>query len=125
MQRILLIFKALSEETRLRILKLLENCELCVCDITDVLNMTQPNISFHLGMLKEAGIIKDRREGRWMHYSLDESDVFIRFLLLGVLEKFKDKLAEKDRERLIGLLSAKEECRIVSISGRIRRGRKC
>ncbi len=125
MQRILLIFKALSEETRLRILKLLENCELCVCDITDALNMTQPNISFHLGMLKEAGIIKDRKEGRWMHYSLDESDIFIRFLLLGVLEKFKDKLAEKDKERLLGLLSAKEEGRIVSISGRIRKGRKC
>ena len=125
MQRILLIFKALSEETRLRILKLLENGELCVCDITMALKMTQPNISFHLGMLKEAGIIKDRREGRWMHYSLDESDIFIRFLLLVVLERFKDKLAEEDKERLLGLLSAKEEGRIVSISGGIRRGRKC
>ncbi|HDK17549.1 MAG TPA: metalloregulator ArsR/SmtB family transcription factor, partial [Nitrospirae bacterium] len=92
MEKLLLIFKALSEETRLRILKLLENRELCVCDITDALNMTQPNISFHLGMLKEAGLIKDRKNGRWIHYSLDESDMFVRFLLLGVFEKMGKRL---------------------------------
>src|SRR3989338_6814822 len=125
METILTIFKALSDETRLRILKLLENGELCVCDITDVLNMSQPNISFHLAMLKEAGLIKDRRNGRWMHYSLDESDIFIRFLLLGVLERFEDKLAEEDKKRLISLLSTKEEGRIVSISSGVRKGKKC
>ncbi len=91
MQKLLLIFKALSEETRLRILKLLENGELCVCDIAETLKMTQPNISFHLGMLKEAGLIKDRRNGRWIHYSLDEPDMFARFLLLGISEKIKER----------------------------------
>jgi len=95
MQRLLLIFKALSEETRLRILRLLEKEELCVCDITESLKMTQPNISFHLGMLKEAGLIKDKKDGRWMHYSLNTSDVFIRFLLLGVFERIKDKSAKE------------------------------
>jgi len=90
-QKLLLIFKALSEETRLRILKLLENGELCVCDIAETLKMAQPNISFHLGMLKEAGLIKDRRNGRWIHYSLDESDMFTRFLLMGIFEKIKDR----------------------------------
>ncbi len=94
MQRFLMIFKALSEETRLRILKLLENGELCVCDITDALNMTQPNISFHLGLLKEAGLIKDRKNGRWIHYSLNESDMFIRFLLMEICERGKDISAE-------------------------------
>ncbi|GBE37809.1 MAG TPA: metalloregulator ArsR/SmtB family transcription factor [Nitrospirae bacterium] len=98
MEKLLLIFKALSEETRLRILKLLENRELCVCDITDALNMTQPNISFHLGMLKEAGLIKDRKNGRWIHYSLDESDMFVRFLLLGVFEKMGKRLSKKIRK---------------------------
>lgn len=95
MQRLLLIFKALSEETRLRILRLLEKEELCVCDITESLNMTQPNISFHLGMLKEAGLIKDRKNGRWVHYSLNESDMFTRFLLMGIFENMDDKAAEK------------------------------
>src|SRR3989338_6863781 len=95
MQQLLLIFKALSEETRLRILRLLEKEELCVCDITESLNMTQPNISFHLGMLKEAGLIKDRKNGRWVHYSLNESNMFTRFLLMGIFENMDDKAAEK------------------------------
>ena len=95
MQQLLLIFKALSEETRIRILSLLRHGELCVCDITESLKMTQPNISFHLGMLKEAGLIKDKKDGRWMHYSLNTSDVFIRFLLLGVFERIKDKSAKE------------------------------
>jgi ArsR family transcriptional regulator len=91
MQRLLLIFKALSEETRIRILVLLREEELCVCDITMALKMTQPNISFHLGMLKEAGLIKDRKNGRWMYYSLDESDMFTRFLLMGLFERISEK----------------------------------
>ena len=84
------VFKALSDETRLRILRLLKDRELCVCDIADTLSMTQPNISFHLGMLKEAGLIQDRKNGRWIHYSLNESDMFVRFLLLGIFERWGD-----------------------------------
>lgn len=87
MNNLIPVFKALSDETRLRILRLLKERELCVCDIADTLKMTQPNISFHLGMLKEAGLIQDRKNGRWIHYSLNESDMFIRFLLLGVFER--------------------------------------
>ncbi len=95
MQKLLPIFKALSEETRLQILTLLKNGEVCVCDIAESLKMTQPNISFHLGMLKEAGLIKDRKNGRWVHYSLNESDMFTRFLLMGIFENMDDKAAEK------------------------------
>ncbi len=98
MQDLLNIFKALSEETRLRILKLLENGELCVCDIVAALDMVQPKVSFHLNVLKEAGFLKDRKQGRWIHYSLDDSDFFRRFLLLSVLERIpKDALAEDGR----------------------------
>ncbi len=100
MQDLLNILKALSEETRLRILKLLENGELCVCDIVAALDMVQPKVSFHLATLKEAGFIKDRKQGRWTYYRLDDSDLFRRFLLLSVLERIpKDALAE-DRKRL-------------------------
>ncbi len=95
MQDITQLFKALSDETRLRILSLMKEGEICVCDIADTLNMTQPNISFHLGMLKEAGLIKDRKSGRWVHYSLNGSDMFTRFLLLGIFERIKDMPAEK------------------------------
>jgi ArsR family transcriptional regulator len=72
MQDILTIFKALSDETRLRILKLLEHGELCVCDIVASLDMIQPKVSFHLGVLKDAELIKDRKQGKWIHYSIDD-----------------------------------------------------
>ncbi|MEW6599337.1 MAG: metalloregulator ArsR/SmtB family transcription factor [Nitrospirota bacterium] len=91
MDNILPIFKALSDETRLKILSLMKDGEICVCDIAETLGMTQPNISFHLSMLKEAGLIKDRKNGRWIHYSLAESDMFIRFLLMGVFERMSGK----------------------------------
>jgi ArsR family transcriptional regulator len=95
MNKILPIFKALSDETRLRILALLKEGELCVCDIAETLKMTQPNISFHLGMLREAGLIKDKKSGRWIHYSLDDSDIFRRFLLLGIFDRMSSKAKSK------------------------------
>lgn len=97
MQKLLSVFKALSDETRVRILLLLREGELCVCDIAGTLKMPQPNISFHLGMLKDAGLIRDRKNGRWIHYSLDESDIFKRHLLLGIFERIDDSSSEKIR----------------------------
>ena len=107
MENLLRIFKALSEETRLRILKLLERGELCVCDLVAALDMVQPNVSFHLNALKAAGFIKDRKEGRWSHYRLDESDFFRRFLILAVLEKVEPEAAAEDKKRLQDFLQSK------------------
>ena len=90
MENILPVFKALSEGTRLKILHLLKEGDLCVCDIAESLGMTQPNISFHLSMLKDAGLIKDEKNGRWIHYSLDESDMFKRYILYGVFDQIKE-----------------------------------
>jgi ArsR family transcriptional regulator len=95
MNNLLPIFKALSDESRLRILALLRDGEVCVCDMAKTLGMTQPNISFHLSMLKEAGLIKDRKHGRWIHYSLDESDMFRRFLLMSIFEKMDPRTLKK------------------------------
>jgi ArsR family transcriptional regulator len=81
------VFKALSDKTRIRILKLLEEGELCVCDVVAALEMVQPKVSFHLGVLKEAGLVKDRKQGKWIHYRIDDSDIFRRFLILSVLER--------------------------------------
>lgn len=107
MQDLLDIFKALSDETRLRILKLLERGELCVCDIVTALGMSQPKVSFHLNTLKEAGFIKDRKDGRWIHYQLDDSDFFRRSLLLSVLERIPKKTVIEDKERLLEFLQHK------------------
>lgn len=64
-------FHALSDETRLRIVDRLSDGEKCVCDLADLLDSAQSRLSFHLKTLKDAGILKDRREGRWVYYSLN------------------------------------------------------
>jgi ArsR family transcriptional regulator len=63
-------FHALSDETRLRIVDLLRGGEQCVCDLTSALDMGQSLLSFHLKALKDAGLVTDRREGRWAYYAL-------------------------------------------------------
>ena len=65
------LFHALSDETRLSILDRLRRGERCVCELTDALEAAQSRLSFHLRVLKEAGLVVDRREGRWMYYTLD------------------------------------------------------
>lgn len=85
------IFKALSDETRLKLLVLLENGELCVCKIVSILKMSQPKVSFHLNILRDAGLVKMRKEGTRIFYSLDDSDLFKRFLILSIIEKIKNK----------------------------------
>ena len=107
MEELLNILKALSEETRLRILKLLEGGELCVCDIMAALDTIQPKVSFHLGVLKEAGLIKDRKDGRWVHYRIEEADLFRRFLILSVLERVPEDAAAHDKKRLHEFLQKK------------------
>jgi ArsR family transcriptional regulator len=63
------LFHALSDETRLRILARLRRGERCVCELTDALDAAQSRLSFHLRILKDAGLVTDRREGRWSYYS--------------------------------------------------------
>ncbi|HTE66024.1 MAG TPA: metalloregulator ArsR/SmtB family transcription factor [Candidatus Binatia bacterium] len=75
-------FHALSDETRLRLLELLRAGEQCVCDLTDSLETGQSRLSFHLKVLKDAGLVTDRREGRWVYYALDAAalDGLVDFL---------------------------------------------
>lgn len=63
-------FQAVAEETRFRIVRLLAGGERCVCELQDDLDAAQSRLSFHLKKLKEAGVVSDRREGRWVYYSL-------------------------------------------------------
>jgi ArsR family transcriptional regulator, arsenate/arsenite/antimonite-responsive transcriptional repressor len=109
MSDLVAVFKALSDETRLRIIKLLENGELCVCDITAALDMVQPKVSFHLSTLKEAGLIKDRKQGRWIHYRLDESEMMRRMLLITINERLNGSAVAEDKKRLTSFLNDKNE----------------
>lgn len=67
-----LLFKALADRTRLRLISLIGDSEVCVCFIVAILKISQPKISRHLAYLRRAGIVAARREGKWMHYSLAE-----------------------------------------------------
>src|SRR3954447_18624735 len=65
------LFHALSDSTRLAILQRLRFGERCVCDLSDALDAAQSRLSFHLKVLKDADLVTDRREGRWMYYTLN------------------------------------------------------
>jgi ArsR family transcriptional regulator len=65
-----LLFRALGDGTRLRLLNLMADREICVCYFIEILRMSQPKISRHLAYLRRAGIAAARREGKWMHYRL-------------------------------------------------------
>jgi ArsR family transcriptional regulator len=69
-KRLSRIFKAFGDEKRLAILRLINNREMCVCEIMAALNLTQPTASHHLGILERAGLAEERREGRWVFYSV-------------------------------------------------------
>src|SRR3989440_6893490 len=64
-------FHALASETRLQIVEMLSHGERRVCDLQDALDAAQSRLSFHLKILKEAGVVTDRREGRWVYYALN------------------------------------------------------
>jgi ArsR family transcriptional regulator len=68
--RLARVFHALSDETRLCLVAMLRDGERCVCDLTEALDAGQSRLSFHLRTLKDAGLVQDRREGRWAYYSL-------------------------------------------------------
>jgi ArsR family transcriptional regulator, arsenate/arsenite/antimonite-responsive transcriptional repressor len=103
-------FKALGDETRIRLLKLLEQRELCVCEIMQALNMTQSRVSRNLGILKNAGFVKDRRDGLWVHYSLnfDDAPLHVQQLLKTLKVSSNDDktvikdLAELSKARKLG-----------------------
>lgn len=73
MDDLLNFFNILSDKTRLRILLLLLENELCVCELMGALAMSQPRISQQLSILKQSRVVKDRRDGKWIYYKVDES----------------------------------------------------
>ncbi len=85
-QEMVVVFKALSDENRIRILKMLSSGEKCACKLLEELNITQPTLSHHMKILCHAQIIKSRKEGKWMHYSIHCDGVRkVRVLMQGLL----------------------------------------
>ena len=69
------IFKAISDENRLKIIILLSKGELCACDILEHFEITQPTLSHHMGVLTKCGLINSERKGTWMYYRLNEENI--------------------------------------------------
>lgn len=85
-----LIFKAMSDETRLKIIDMLSCDELCACDILEEFEVTQPTLSYHMKILTESGLVKARRDGAWMRYTLNME-------LIGSLKLFMERISsDKD-----------------------------
>lgn len=91
-------FQAIAEETRLRIVQLLAGGERCVCELQDDLDAGQSRLSFHLKKLKEAGVVSDRREGRWVYYSLVPESLDEMRLFLGEVKSGGDWLGDPGAE---------------------------
>ena len=80
-------FHALSDETRLEVVERLLSGERCVCELTDDLDAAQSRLSFHLKTLKDAGLVTDRREGRWIYYTLNRETLGEIESMLGALRR--------------------------------------
>lgn len=78
-------FKALADDTRLRILKLLEVKEMCVCEVMIALDLTQPTASHHLRIMENVELVKDRRAGKWVYYSITDRKLLENLRKLGLL----------------------------------------
>ena len=72
MKEVIKALKAAGDKNRLRILKMLQHKDMCVCELSAALGITQPSVSKHLSLLKEAGLVSDEREGQWINYRLSD-----------------------------------------------------
>jgi ArsR family transcriptional regulator, arsenate/arsenite/antimonite-responsive transcriptional repressor len=111
------LFAALADRTRLRLLNLMDGREVCVCYFVEILKQGQPKISRHLAYLRNAGIVSARRDGKWMHYSLERpKDPAVASILHAVLASLKS-----DRQMQVDLARLGQACcepeRFVSLQG--------
>ena len=103
-----LLFKALADYTRLRLINLMGNDEVCVCFFVEVLKTNQPKISRHLAYLRRAGVVSSRRDGKWIHYRLIEPpDPYAARIFREVRTWLdNDPAMQRDRARLMKICCA-------------------
>ena len=109
-QDIVCIFKALSDENRIRILKMLHSGEKCACKLLEEMHITQPTLSHHMKILCDCGLVNVRKDGKWNHYSLN----------CDTLREFQDFIGSLDCSIQTGCSSGKCDCRLSGILYRIR-----
>ena len=102
------LFKALADRTRLRLISLIGDSEVCVCFLVAILKISQPKISRHLAYLRRAGMVTARREGKWMHYRLTEppDEHAARIFREVRAALFEHPELQRDREKLMQVCCA-------------------
>jgi ArsR family transcriptional regulator len=112
-----LLFAALADRTRLRLLNLMNGKEVCVCYFVEILGQSQPKISRHLAYLRRAGIVAARREGKWMHYKIvvPKHAGAARILTETLSVLFEDKTMQADLSRLTKACCAPQ--RLAALNG--------
>lgn len=93
-----LLFRAMADRTRLRILNLLRGGEVCVCDLVSVLNLAQPKVSRHLAYLRKAGLVTARKDGHWAYYRLAAPQSPLHENMLNCLSCCAEQLPQLDRD---------------------------
>lgn len=111
-QPLTVLFRALSDETRVRIVALLTHGELCVCHIESALGLAQPTVSRQMGVLRSAGVVLPRREGSWIYYGLaHQADEECRLVLAAITSLAARAALRKDLVRLRKLKGPDASCR--------------
>ena len=107
-KKIELLFKALADRTRLRLINLMGDDEICVCFLVEVLETNQPKISRHLAYLRRAGVVASRREGKWMHYRIVEPEDEHAARIFSEMRAWlrSDAATQRDRARLTKICCA-------------------
>lgn len=120
------VAKAISDPGRLRILKMLEGGELCVCQITAVLGLATPTVSTHLAVLRRAGLLAQRRDGRWVHYRLAEGGGGAAADVMALVARSlnDDPVALHDREVLADVKATPIETLCAPVPAKSARARK-
>lgn len=102
MKRLLDTFKCLSDETRLRVIMLLKNKELCVCELCDIMDVSQPKVSKHLSKLREFGLVRDERNAQWIFYHLNIDNEAVMMMLDKIAEEICDyEILKQDHEKFL------------------------
>jgi ArsR family transcriptional regulator len=96
------MLKALSDETRLRIVDILSNGEMCACKILEKFNITQPTLSYHMKILTGSGLVDGRRDGAWMRYTLNKNRT-------AMLKDFMDEIVKAEKTEVCD--NCKAECK--------------
>ena len=104
------LLRALADRTRLRLLNLMGNDEVCVCFFVEILRESQPKISRHLAYLRRAGVVAARREGKWMHYRITEPPNHHAARVLSEVRACltEDKNMQRERSRLVRMFCVPE-----------------